>query len=331
MRKLVSTLTLVLLLVTPVSASAGGTISLDGGSVTLSGGSQSGHFLYAFDLTAGDLTIAFTYNATGLVDDAGAHAWAQLGVRSPCDPDHSPGGRVGGSGVWLATDYDGSVNTFDPDPVGSPKWDPDDKLILQRAWGQGEGSYNLPSTPPNTAANHAVWFDRDGVDQSQALMWGSIDGVTYNTGGVYDIVITLHAISDTAGRAYMTVNGEAQGFYDPAWHPGPADLMPAGMTFTGDMKELWIFFGLKGVGATHTVVFENFAFKGVLQQAPTTCGPTPTPTSTPTATPSPTSTATPTSTPSPTATPTETCTATPTATPTLTPTPYPSWLPLILR
>jgi len=52
------------------------------GNVTLSGGSQSDHFDDVYDLTAGDMVISFTYDANGMVDDAGAHAWAELGVRS---------------------------------------------------------------------------------------------------------------------------------------------------------------------------------------------------------------------------------------------------------
>lgn len=90
--------------------------------------------------------------------------------------------------------------------------DLDDKLILQKQQGQGEGDYDLPSAPPNPWANHAMWFDRDGVDQWQKLMWGAIDGVTYNIGGLYEIVITLHAMDAFHGEAYMTINGEPKGF-----------------------------------------------------------------------------------------------------------------------
>lgn len=242
----------------------------DYGDVTLSGGSQTSHFTDWWDLTAGDMVISFTYDANGLVDDYGgdAHAWAELGVRSPCYGDFNPTWMAEGAGVWLATDYEWTANTFDPDPPGSPTLDMDDKLILQKGGGQGEGNYNLPSTPTNPWANHAVWFDRDGVDQWQAQMWGAIDGVTYNTGGTYDIVITLHATSDKAGEAYMTVNGEPQGFYVPNWHPGPADLMPAGMTFTGDMKHLRVFYGLSGYGTTHTVAFEEITVEGHLGEPP---------------------------------------------------------------
>jgi hypothetical protein len=234
------------------------------GDITLSGGFQAGHFAEWWDLTEGDMVISFTYDANGLVDDYGgdAHAWAELGVRSPCYGDFNPTWMAEGAGVWFTSDYDWAANTFDPDPPGSPTLDLDDKMGLQKGGGQGEGNYNLPSTPPNPWANHAFWFDRDGVDQWQAQMWGAIDGVTYNTGGTYDIVITLHADDATSGTAYMTVNGEPQGFYVPNWHPGPADLMPAGMTFTGDMEHLQVFYGLYGDGATHSVVFEDITVEG---------------------------------------------------------------------
>ena len=238
------------------------------GDVTLSGGFQTGHFPDWWDLTAGDLVLSFTYDATGLVDDSDAHAWAELGLRSPCYGDFNPTWMVGGAGVWLATDYDWNANTFDPDPAGFPTQDIDDKLILQRGGGMDESYYNLPSAPPNPWANHAVWFDRDGVDPYQAQMWGAIDGVTYNTGGTYEVVITLHMTSDSTGEAYISVNGEPQGFYVPNWHSGPADLMPAGMTFSGDMQHLRVFYGMYGYGATHTVVFEDIIVDGQLTEPP---------------------------------------------------------------
>lgn len=238
------------------------------GDVTLSGGFPTGHFDEVWDLTAGDMVISFTYDANGLVDDFGgaAHAWAELGIRQIGYGDFNPTWMVEGAGVWLATDYDWAANTFDPDPPGLPVQDIDDKMILQKGGGQGEGNYNLPSAPLNPWANHAVWFDRDGVNQWQAQMWGAIDGVTYNTGGTYDIIITLHADSASSGTAYMTINGEPQGFYVPNWHSGPADLMPAGMTFTGDMTQMQVFYGLYGYGAIHTIDFNQITVHGWRQQ-----------------------------------------------------------------
>ncbi|NIO07477.1 MAG: hypothetical protein GTO40_05525, partial [Deltaproteobacteria bacterium] len=237
----------------------------------MSGGFQADHFPQVWDLTACDMVISFTYDANGLVDDAGAHAWAELGVRTFESNDFNPSSQ----GVWLASDYEWVANTFDPDPVGSPIQDLDDKLILQKVGGIGEIGYDLlwdystgtPSlydTPPNTGANHAVWFDRDGVSPSQEGLWGAIDGVTYNTGGTYEVVISLHATGLTAGEAYMTINGEPQGFYDPGWHSGPADLMPAGMTFTGDMTQMQVFYGLSGYNATHSVTFMDIEVTGCM-------------------------------------------------------------------
>ena len=157
--------------------------------------------------------------------------------------------REEGSGVWLATDYDWTANTFDPDPPGAPTLDLDDKLILQRVGGQGEGAYNLPSTPPNPWANHRIWWDRDGVDPWQ-------NGETANTGGIYQVIISLHATSDTTGTAYMNIRGLDQGFEtDGNWNT--IELTPAGMTFTGDMKHLQVFYGLYGYGATHSISFKN--------------------------------------------------------------------------
>jgi hypothetical protein len=204
--------------------------------ITLTGRFQAGHFLEVWDLTACDMTISFTY-------DVGY-------------PDFNPTWQVEGAGVWLATDYDWTANTFDPDPEGAPTLDLDDKLILQKAGGHGEGDYNLPSIPPNPWANHRVWWDRDGVDPWQ-------NDETANTGGIYHVVITLEATDCETGKAYMKINGLDQGFEtDGNWNT--IELTPAGMTFTGDMTKMQIFYGLYGYGATHSVAFEDITVDGCL-------------------------------------------------------------------
>ena len=250
------------------------------GNQTLTG-VQAGHFDDWWDLTQGDLVITFTYDATGLVDDAGAHAWAELGVRSPCDGDFNPTWNIEGSGVWFSADYDGNVDTFDGNAddnnngiLNKDELDLDDKLILQKGGGNGEGGYwywdgtswsltggyNLPSIPPVPGNNHRIWWDRDGVDPWQ-------NGETANTGGTYEIEITLHADSDTSGTAYMSIEGLDQGFEtDGNWNT--IELTPAGMTFTGDMKHLRIFYGLYGYGATHSVSFNNIVVEGYLGDPP---------------------------------------------------------------
>jgi len=246
-------------------------VTINYGTIVLSGGFEAGHFPEVWDLTASDLIISFTYDANGLVDDEGCHAWAELGVRTVGYGDFNPTWMEEGAGVWLATDYDWTPDTFDPDPPGSPTQDLDDKLILQKGGGLGEASYNIYKvdgedvefTPPNPGANYGVWFDRDGVDKWQANMWGAINGGTYNTSGRCEVVITLHAISDTEGVAYMTVNGVSQGFYAEGWQNAQPEYYPAGMTFTGDMKHMQVFYGLYGYGAEHIVVFEDITVMGV--------------------------------------------------------------------
>ncbi len=238
-------------------------------TLTSSGATDSGHFMEVWDLTGSDMTISFTYDANGLVDDdpggdwaMGDHAWAELGIREVGHGDFNPTSETG---IWLATDFDelweGSIpvahNTFDPDPPGSPTLDLDDKLILQKVGGQGEGAYDLPLTPPAPGNNHRVWWDRDGVGPFQ-------NDETANTDGIYEVVITLHATGATSGTAYMTINGLDQGFEtDGNWNT--IELTPAGMTFTGDMTKMQVFYGLYGYGATHNVSFNDITVNGCLR------------------------------------------------------------------
>ena len=97
--------------------------------INLSGGFQSGNFPEIWDLTTCDLVLSFKYDGNGLVDDYGgaAHAWAEFGVRTAGYGNFNPTWMVEGAGVWLATDYDWTANTFNPDPPGSPSSDLDDK------------------------------------------------------------------------------------------------------------------------------------------------------------------------------------------------------------
>ncbi|MBN2088859.1 T9SS type A sorting domain-containing protein [candidate division KSB1 bacterium] len=229
--------------------------TMDYGEVSLAGGYKTGNFPELWDLTKGDLIIKFTVNMQGMVDRSGAHAWAELGIREMCYGNFNP---AAGHGVWLATDYDWTPNTFAPDVV--PTQDIDDKFILQKVAGQGEGSYNI-NFGGNQWLNYGIWFDRDGVDQWQATNWGMIDGKTYNTNGIYSICIHLHANHSMQGTAMMTVNGVQQGFYD-TWRNGPPHHWPSGVSFVGDMTKMQVFYGLYGYGATHSVTFSDIEVKG---------------------------------------------------------------------
>ena len=236
-------------------------------NITLSGGFASGYFEDVWDLTMGPMILSFTVDLTGMVAGGNAaHAWSEFGIRSVGSPNFNPNY----AGVWLTTDYDWTANTFGPDPPNSPVWDMDDKLILQRVSGQDESYYNLPSIPSSPYINYGIWFDRDGVDPYQAGYWGAVNGGTYNTEGIYRVEMTFQATSDTDGTVYMKVNGVHQGFYNGSWQNQQPDIYPAGMTFTGDMKRMQIFYGLYGFGATHSVGFRDISAQGHVVPEPST-------------------------------------------------------------
>ena len=222
------------------------------GDQTLTGGFQSGNFPEEWDLTQCPMTLSFTYDGNGLVDDPGTHAWSEIGVRAFGYGNFNPTWMNEGAGIWLATDYDWTANTFDPDV--SPTLDLDDKFLLQKGGGMGESAYDLPSTPPVPGNNHRFWWDRDGVDPWQ-------NDETANTGGIYDISITLAASSPTTGTAYMNIRGLDQGFEtDENWNT--IELTPAGMSFSGDMTKQQVFYGLYCYGATHSVAFNDIQVNG---------------------------------------------------------------------
>jgi hypothetical protein len=206
------------------------------GDIALSGGFQAGNFPQVWDLTRCALQVTATADMTGLVDTSGAHAWSELGIgdltrTSNFNPDNK--------GIWLATDYDWTPGTFGSDPAG-PNLDLDDKFILQKQGGQGEIAYNLPSVPPVPGSNHRFWFDRDGVDPSQAQSPLAVDGGTYNTNGIYQMMLNLSSTSATAGAGYLSINGLSQGF-EVDGHWDTMELSPAGMTFAGDMTQMQVF------------------------------------------------------------------------------------------
>ncbi|MFE3846310.1 hypothetical protein ACFL1L_05590 [Thermoplasmatota archaeon] len=225
--------------------------TFDFGDLTLTsnGAFDSDYFCPIFDLTQSDITISFTYDGNGLLDGTGQHAWSELGVRTW---NHYVDFNPNGAGIWFTADYLYSPNAFDPDVI--PIFDMDDKLLLQKVGGQGEGAYNLPSVPPVSGDNHRFWWDRDGVDPYQ-------NDECANTGGIYNIEIVLSATSSTDGTAYMTINGLSQGFeVDGNWNT--IDIIPAGMTFTADMTKLRVFYGLYGYGGTHSVSFNDVTVTG---------------------------------------------------------------------
>jgi hypothetical protein len=245
-------------------------LTVDYGTITLSGGIPSGkevisgNFEQVWDLTKCDMEIRFTIDLSDVSDDMNefgyvAHVWSQLGVRGPGYPNFDPTWGTEGAGVWMKADYNYSADGLEPAP---DRPDYDDFLLLQRGGGNDAGYYNLPVPPPNQWSNYGFWFDRDGVGPVYAGLYGYIDGVTYNTAGGYQVTITLHAEDAVSGTAYMTVNGISQGFYEAGWKNHAPEISPAGMTFTADMTQLQVFYGIYARFGAHTVVFEDIQVTG---------------------------------------------------------------------
>jgi hypothetical protein len=102
------------------------------------------------------------------------------------------------------------------------------KLVLILFW-LIVTSAAVQATPIGSYDSYGIWFDRDGVAPAQADNWGMLDGQTYNTGGLYDIEITYHAVSPTKATMFATINGVQQGFI--THENAQPDIYPAGLSF----------------------------------------------------------------------------------------------------
>jgi len=189
----------------------------------------------AWDLTECDLTITYTLDMSGYTPPMWGTAWSSVGVS-------------GGAWGWMSS---GAPAAADTNPNSQ---DIDDKLNLGAPDRYDETTYDATGpetlvTPPigNPYLSYGIWFDRDGVDPWQANNWGMTDGVTYNTGGVYEVEVTYHAIDGNVGTMFATVNGEPTGFYD-SWRNGPPHHPLAGKSIQGDLTQLQVFASLWGAG-----------------------------------------------------------------------------------
>jgi PKD repeat protein len=224
-----------------------------------------------YDLTKGDLTLSYTIDMRGLYQPGTYNTfkswqtwYTEVGLRGEGASNFNPGpfgvyqGKCGG---WMVSDSDNWVDSdgfTERGDLPCETQDLDDKHALQASGGRSELDYDVLDSNWNTVLspfgshnNHGIWFDRDGVDQWQADDWGNLgpggvgsgDGLRYNTNGIYDIVITYHAIDDGLGVMFATVNGYPQGFYT-TWINGEPQNYPAGLSFKGDMKHMLVFAGL---------------------------------------------------------------------------------------
>ena len=200
------------------------------------------HFDDVLDLTQKDVTLTYTIDLSQVTQTAAYETpYVEVGLRQVGASDFNPGPfntYQGGAGGWMTS----LVEDLATDPN---LLDTDDKHNLSASGGRGEMDYD--STDPNTVvgpygtfSSHGVWFDRDGVDPWQAADPLNIDGATYNTGGVYDVVVEYHAISPTLGTMFATVNGVPTTFDTSV---GGLGGEPAGLSFTGDMTAMQVFAG----------------------------------------------------------------------------------------
>ena len=180
-----------------------------------------------WDLKKCDLTISYRLDMFGYIPPMGNTAWSSVGVGE-------------GAWGWMAS---GAPEAAVTNPNSQ---DLDDKLNLGAPARYDEASYDatdpesIVSTPiGNPWLNYGVWFDRDGVDPWQALMWGMINGVTYNTGGIYEVAVNYHALTTSLnqGTMFATVNGVQTGFYD-TWKDDQPDHYPVGKSISGNLSNL---------------------------------------------------------------------------------------------
>jgi hypothetical protein len=185
-------------------------------------------------LTQCDLIVSYTLDMSGYVPPMGQTEWSLVGVGA----NDTLGWMSSGAPVAAETD---------------PNYhEQDDKLCLSAHERYDEKYYDATDpdtvvTPPigNPSYNYGIWFDRDGVDPSQAGMWGMEDGQTYNTGGEYDVVVTFHAINPALGTMFATVNGIQTGIYETPKDDQP-DYYPVGKSITGTLINLRLFASLSG-------------------------------------------------------------------------------------
>jgi len=215
-----------------------GPITINYGDLPPLSGNGWIQFSDVWDLTQCDLTISYRIDLTGVnpkepneyENPANWTSWTNVGVT---------GGAVG----WMSS---GAPRAYITDPNSS---DMDDKHNLGAPGRYDELSYDAIKVGDNyfvngdigSYDNYGIWFDRDGVDPWQADYWGAVDGGTYNTGGIYEITLILHAINPTLGAMFATINGVEQGFYIGGWENREPDWYPAGKSIEGDLTNLQIF------------------------------------------------------------------------------------------
>jgi len=217
---------------------------------------QSSHQNEIWDLTCCDLTISYTIDMSGQA--TGGWTPIEVGLRDLGYPDLDPNNH--GGWMWSSWQYPSTnPNSADLD---------DHFLLVNHGWSSNETHYDVDETgtivtPFGIYNSYAFWFDRDGVDQWQATYWNYKDGITYNTGGIYNVVIHYHAMNPTTATMMATINGEDQGFYLTGYtSTNPPSEQPVGKSFNADMTKMQVFHGRGGGGGIVKIL--NLIVEGCL-------------------------------------------------------------------
>ena len=234
MKKILYLLLSVVLLIPLGRTFASTPVTRQYGELTEEGSVWVDKFGQSWDLTRCDLTLSYTLDMYKHKPVRQQTEWTLVGIGS-------------GAWAWMSSGAPAAANT---DPHLK---DIDDKLNLGSMPNKGdESNYDVlfPHRKVESPIgfpwhNYGIWFDRDGIGKGQEKLWGAIDGATYNTDGIYQVVLTYHAISPDLGTVFATVNGVQSGFYNE-WRNSQPDYYPVGMSFSGDLSRIKVFASLWG-------------------------------------------------------------------------------------
>jgi hypothetical protein len=215
--------------------------SIEYGDLTLNVPWWNTSFPETWDLTACDLNVSYGLDmsqmATGPIP-------IQVGLKEPGAGNIDPNSQGG----WMQANPQKAGST-DPSSLD----DDDHFLLVDHGWLSDELKYDvdpLGNIVPQfgTYDTAAFWFDRDGVDATQATQWDmSQNGTAYNTGGQYSVAVDYsYSSSDNKGTMFATINGGQQGIYTSGWKNAQPEIFPAGKSFgllSGDFSQLKLFVG----------------------------------------------------------------------------------------
>lgn len=226
-------------------------VTLVYGDFLLPAGSTSLVMPGIWSINAGALKINYTTDLTKAPNVAYTGDYSQMAMVGLF------GGGAGARMAGFLADWNNPGILFPTFPDVPNSQDIDDKFNLQRFPSPGyydERMYDV-ACATNTVgtfsfdprANYGIWFDRDGVDQWQALGWGMVNGGTYNTNALYPVELLFREATNdnTRGTACAVFSplrantGSSTGFGIPtgfysSWHTGAPDFYPAGISFDAD-------------------------------------------------------------------------------------------------